>query len=73
MPEPRPQSRRPRIPSPLYLSKDHPGIRGYAKPRCSAGKRRVIVAMAVGNKPLFAALRNINHEDEIVPSTLRVC
>jgi hypothetical protein len=30
MPEPRPHSRRPRIPSPLHLSKDHPGTRKQA-------------------------------------------
>jgi hypothetical protein len=52
MPEPATQGRRPRIPSAVpHLSKEQPGARGYAKSPCSAGKRRLIVAMAVGNKP----------------------
>jgi hypothetical protein len=57
----RPISRRPRIPSYLlYLSKEQPDTRGYAKPPCAAGKRRLIVAKPVCNKPLFAVLPGIN-------------
>jgi hypothetical protein len=61
MPEPRGPSAAAHASLPSsHLSKDQPDARGYATSPCSAGKRRVIVAKAVGNKPLFATATGIN-------------
>jgi hypothetical protein len=62
MPEPathRPPPTHPFLPF-STCPKSNPGIRGYAKPPCSAGKRRLIVAKPGCNKPLFAAQPGIN-------------
>jgi hypothetical protein len=56
---PKPPPTHPFLPY-LTLSKEHTGARGYAQPRCSAGKPRLIVTKPPANKPFFASILNIN-------------
>jgi hypothetical protein len=70
----RPQSRRPRIPSShSTLSKDHTGDRGSARSPRPAGKRCVIGAKRLGNKPLCGRIPDINLYCKVFNSRLRLC
>jgi hypothetical protein len=68
------KGRRPRIPSktPPPCPKNIPAPTAQ-EPLCSAGKPRLIVTKARANKPLFASIRKINPNRQILSSTLRFC